>query len=183
MSLSVLFFLLIAAVSLAAAVGVVVSRQPVHSALFLLTNFAMLAVLYVTLAAQFLAAVQVIVYAGGIVVLILFVIMLIGGDTNDFVAAHRAWSRWVALGLGILLLAGLLYSFAQRLLPLPADAEALVQGGVPKAVGTALFTKFVLPFEVVAFLLLVALIGALILGRPATVDDPEAAPSPVDSGR
>ncbi len=175
MSLSVLFFVLVAAVSLAAAVGVVVSRQPVHSALFLLTNFAMLAVLYVTLAAQFLAAVQVIVYAGGIVVLILFVIMLIGGDTNDFVAPQRSWTRVTALGLGILLLAGLLYSFAQRLQPLPPNAEEMVQGGVPQAVGTALFTKFILPFEVVAFLLLVALIGALILGRHPTSDDPEAA--------
>ena len=99
MSLSLLFFLLVGAVSLAAALGVVTSRQPVHSALFLLTNFATLAVLYITLDAQFLAAAQVIVYAGGIVILILFVIMLIGGDTSD--SAPRSgrgvvsWaSRW-----------------------------------------------------------------------------------------
>ena len=93
MSLSVLFFLVIGAVCLAAAFGVVVSRQPVHSALFLLVNFASLAVLYVTLEAQFLAAAQVIIYAGGIVILILFVIMLIGGETNDFKAHQRTWSQ------------------------------------------------------------------------------------------
>ena len=98
--MALLFFILVGAVSLAAALGVVMSRQPVHSALFLLTNFASLAVLYVTLDAQFLAAAQVIVYAGGIVILILFVIMLIGGDTNDFSAAQRAWSRTVGIALG-----------------------------------------------------------------------------------
>lgn len=164
MSLSVLFFLVVGAVCLAAAFGVVVSRQPVHSALFLLINFASLAVLYVTLDAQFLAAAQVIVYAGGIVVLILFVIMLIGGETNDFTAAQRMWSRLVGLGLGIILLAGLGYSAVQKLLPLPADNSAL-QGGAPKVVGLELFTNYILPFELVGILLLVALIGALVLGR------------------
>ena len=165
MSLSVLFFLVIGAVCLAAAFGVVVSRQPVHSALFLLVNFASLAVLYVTLDAQFLAAAQVIIYAGGIVILILFVIMLIGGDTNDFTASQRTWSRLVGLGLGLILLVGLGYSAVQKLLPLPADPNTALQGGAPKAVGLELFTNYILPFELVSVLLLVALIGALVVGR------------------
>ena len=163
--MALLFFLLVGAVSLAAALGVVMSRQPVHSALFLLTNFASLAVLYVTLDAQFLAAAQVIVYAGGIVILILFVIMLIGGDTNDFSAAQRAWSRVVGIGLGLILLLTVSYSVGMRMLKAPDDATALLQGGTPAAVGTALFTEYVLPFELIAILLLVALIGALVLGR------------------
>lgn len=165
MSLSLIFFLLVGAISLAAAFGVVLSRQPVHSALFLLANFATLAVLYITLEAQFLAAAQVIVYAGGIVILILFVIMLIGGETNDFSAAQRVWSRIVGLALGVILLLTVSYSAMQRLLPIPADAPALLQGGAPEAVGIALFSDYVLPFELVAILLLVALIGALVLGR------------------
>ena len=165
MSLSLLFFLVIGAVCLAAAFGVVVSRQPVHSALFLLVNFATLAVLYVTLDAQFLAAAQIIVYAGGIVVLILFVIMLIGGETNDFKAHHRTWSRLVGLGLGLILLVGLGYSAVQKLLPLPANPSAVLNGGAPKTVGLELFTNYILPFELVGILLLVALIGALVLGR------------------
>ena len=163
--MALLFFLLVGAVSLAAALGVVMSRQPVHSALFLLTNFASLAVLYVTLDAQFLAAAQVIVYAGGIVILILFVIMLIGGDTNDFSAAQRAWSRVVGIGLGLILLLTVSYSVGMRMLKAPDDATELLQGGTPAAVGTALFTEYVLPFELIAILLLVALIGALVLGR------------------
>ncbi|MCY4080567.1 MAG: NADH-quinone oxidoreductase subunit J [Caldilineaceae bacterium] len=165
MSWSLLFFLLVGAVSLAAALGVVTSRQPVHSALFLLTNFATLAVLYITLDAQFLAAAQVIVYAGGIVILILFVIMLIGGDTNDFSAAQRAWSRTVGIALGIILLLTVSYSVLARMTGPSEETAALLQGGTPEAVGIALFTKYVLPFELIALLLLVALIGALVLGR------------------
>ena len=163
--MALLFFLLVGAVSLAAALGVVMSRQPVHSALFLLTNFASLAVLYVTLDAQFLAAAQVIVYAGGIVILILFVIMLIGGDTNDFSAAQRAWSRTVGVALGVILLLTISYSVLSRTIAPAEEAAALLQGGVPRAVGMALFTDYVLPFELIAILLLVALIGALVLGR------------------
>ena len=165
MSWSLLFFLLVGAVSLAAALGVVTSRQPVHSALFLLTNFATLAVLYITLDAQFLAAAQVIVYAGGIVILILFVIMLIGGDTNDFSAAQRTWSRTVGIALGSILLLTVSYSALSRMTGPTAETAALLQGGTPEAVGIALFTKYVLPFELIALLLLVALIGALVLGR------------------
>lgn len=165
MFLPAFFFLLIGAISLAAAMGVVLSREPVHSALFLLANFATLAVLYITLDAQFLAAAQVIVYAGGIVILILFVIMLIGGATNDFAAQQRTWSRYIGLLLGLLLLGSLGYNFLQRVDAVsPAAAEALV-GGIPSAVGMALFTDYVLAFELVAILLLVALLGALVLGR------------------
>jgi NADH-quinone oxidoreductase subunit J len=166
MTLPTLFFILIGAISLAAAAGVVLSRQPVHSALFLLTNFATLAILYVMLDAQFLAAAQVIIYAGGIVILILFVIMLIGGDTNDFMAGQRTWSRYIGLALGILLLASLVISVFRGFTQPAADPAAL-QGGVPEAVGLALFSQYLLPFELASILLLVALLGALVLGRQA----------------
>jgi NADH-quinone oxidoreductase subunit J len=164
--MALIFFVLVGAVSLAAALGVVMSRQPVHSALFLLTNFATLAVLYITLEAQFLAAAQVIVYAGGIVILILFVIMLVGGDTNEFSAAQRAWSRIVGVALGVILLLAISLTAALTNFRPPTENDvALLQGGSPQAVGIALFTDFVLPFELIAILLLVALIGALVLGR------------------
>jgi NADH-quinone oxidoreductase subunit J len=165
MTLPLIFFVLVGAVSLAAAIGVVLSREPVHSALFLLTNFATLAIFYIMLDAQFLAAAQIIVYAGGIVILILFVIMLIGGATTDRAASHRAWSRYAALLLGVVMLGSLGYSIVQRVAPLTPEAVLAVQGGVPRVVGLELFTNYVLPFELIAILLLVALIGALVLGR------------------
>ncbi len=165
MTLPLLFFLLVGAVCLAAAMGVVLSREPVHSALFMLANFATLAVLYIMLDAQFLAAAQIIVYAGGIVILILFVIMLIGGETTDFAARQRTWSRYVGLLLGVILLGGLGYGIVQRVEVPSAEAVSAVAGGVPAVLGLELYTKYVLPFELVAILLLVALLGALVLGR------------------
>ena len=165
MTLSLLFFLLIGAISLAAAVGVVSSRQPVHSALFLLAHFGTLAVLYITLEAQFLAAIQVIVYAGGIVILILFVIMLIGSEKIETQAEHRSWTPYVGIGLGLILLIGLAISLTGAFLGVPPDASA-VGGGVPQAVGYQLFSQYILPFELAAVLLLVALLGALLVARP-----------------
>lgn len=164
MALPLLFFILVSAVCLASAAGVVLSRQPVHSALFLLVNFAVLAVLYVTLEAQFLAAAQVIVYAGGIVILILFVIMLIGGST-DFTPSQRTWRRYAGLLLGVILLGGLGYSILDRIEPVSDANIAAVQGGAPVVMGRVLFTDYILPFELVGLLLLVALLGALVLGR------------------
>lgn len=164
MSLSLLFFIVIGAISLAAAYGVVASRQPIHSALFLLTHFAMLAVLYITLDAQFLAATQVIVYAGGIVILILFVIMLIGSEEIENRADYRTWTPYVAMLLGLFLVSALAYTLLTQYNGGEITATA-IQGGVPAAVGFALFTEYILPFELAAILLLVALLGALLLAR------------------
>jgi NADH-quinone oxidoreductase subunit J len=168
---SYLFFILVGAISIAAAVGVVVSNKPVHSALFLLAHFAMLAALYITLDAQFLGAIQIIIYAGGIVILILFVIMLIGSEELP-PRSQRTWVPWIGLGLGLLLLVALSFSVAQAFAGVdPNPASNL--GGVPPVVGLELFTKFILPFELVGVLLLVALIGALLLARkqPTTTDN------------
>ncbi|MCX6045344.1 MAG: NADH-quinone oxidoreductase subunit J [Chloroflexi bacterium] len=164
MTLSVLFFVLIGAISLAAAVGVVSSNHPVHSALFLLAHFGTLAILYITLEAQFLAAIQVIIYAGGIVILILFVIMLIGSEKIVNQAEHRTWTPYVGFALGIVLLGGLAISLLQGFTGVEPNA-ALLQGGSPQAVGLELFTRYILPFELAAVLLLVALLGALLLAR------------------
>lgn len=169
---SYLFFIVVAAISIAAAVGVVMSNKPVHSALFLLAHFAMLAALYITLDAQFLGAVQIIIYAGGIVILILFVIMLLGSEEVKVRAGSRVWTPWVGLGLGLLLLIALTYSMAQAFVG-SAPNPGPNAGGVPPVVGLELFTRYILPFEMIGVLLLVALIGALLLARkqPTTTDN------------
>lgn len=168
MTLPVLFFILVGAISVAAALGVVVSRQPVHSALFLLTNFVTLAALYITLEAQFLAAVQVIVYAGGIVILILFVIMLLGSEQIETEISHLPWTAYAGLVLGLIMLGAMTTDLLESFRGVEPEAAAL-DGGAPYAVGIELFTKYVLPIELVAVLLLVALIGALLLGRTPTI--------------
>ncbi len=158
-----LFFALIALISLAAALGVVLSHRPVHSALFLMANFTALAILYVLLDAQFLAAAQVIIYAGGIVILILFVIMLIGHET-DGATERRRLSRvgMISLALAIVMALSLGTQLTGQW---PQAALGIPSGGTPAAIGTVLFTRYLLPFEFVAILLLVALIGALVMGR------------------
>lgn len=162
---SYLFFVLVGALAVAAAAGVVASRVPVHSALFLLAHFAMLAALYISMDAQFLGAIQIIIYAGGIVILILFVIMLLGSDKIETRAGHRSWIPYTALGLGILLLIAMSYSMVQAFGDGPVVESITNQGGVPEVVGLELYTRYILPFELVGVLLLVALIGALLVAR------------------
>ena len=164
MSWAMLFFILVGAVSIAAAVGVVTSRQPIHGALFLLAHFATLAVLYITLEAQFLAAIQIIVYAGGIVILILFVIMLLGSESLEDEFKEMTWGPYIGLALGLVLLGSMMFSLMSAFGGAPTNSESL-SGGTPYAIGMELFTKYFLPVELVAVLLLVALIGALLVAR------------------
>ena len=156
-------FYIVGAVSIATAIGVVTARVVVHSALFLLVHFVSLAVLYIALNAQFLGAAQVIIYAGGIVILILFVIMLVGSQTLETRARHRNWVPYAGVALGLALLTGITYAVIQTP-PRPVDPLAN-QGGVPQIVGLVLYTQNILLIELAAVLLLVALLGALLLAR------------------
>ncbi len=163
--MQLLFFLILAAAAIAGALGVVLSKKPVYSALSLLVNFAVVAVLFISLQAQFVAVVQIIVYAGAIVVLFLFVIMLIGGDLPGVAIRPRgrAVAAVVAALAGVLALAGLGYAVI-------AGSPAAMSGAVPgngsvQAIGEALFTTYLLPFELASMLLLVAMVGAVALAR------------------
>jgi NADH-quinone oxidoreductase subunit J len=166
-------FIVFALIAIVAAVGVIISRRPIYSALFLLLNFASLAAFYIMLEAQFLAAVQVIVYGGAIVVLFLFVVMLLGGgELNDIREENRrfpqrfGWQRFIAVGLGLLMLAGLAYGLVSgQLNPIQGDATAFGQGSV-QAISSVLYTDYLLPFELASVLLLVGMIGAVVLARP-----------------
>lgn len=169
MDFSMIFFILVGAMSIGAAVGVVASRVAVHSALFLLLHFATLAVLYVTLDAQFLGAAQVIVYAGGIVILILFVIMLIGSQELETRAAYRSWVPLAGMALGLVFVASLAYAVIQT--PITPVAVPANEGGVPTVVGYFLYTQNILLIEMASILLLVALLGALLLARKPKAEE------------
>lgn len=163
MDFATIFFILTGALSVGAAVGVVTARIAVHSALFLLVHFVTLAILYITLDAQFLGAAQVIVYAGGIVILILFVLMLVGSEKLDTRAAYRTWVPYAGIGLGVVLVAAL--SFAMLQAPLTPAAVPANEGGTPYVLGVYLYSQGILLVELTAVLLLVALLGALLLAR------------------
>jgi len=166
-------FIIFAATAIVAALGVVFSRKPIYSALFLLVNFGTLAALYIMLRAQFLAMVQVITYAGAIVVLFLFVTMLIGGgELGDILprgsslAARLTWPRLAALALALLLLAGLGYGIITGQLSNVQGSAVAFQNGSVQAIGQALYTEYLVPFELASVLLLIAMIGAIVLARP-----------------
>jgi len=169
MSFEMIFFILVGALSVGTAVGVVTSRVAVHSALFLLVHFATLAILYVTLNAQFLAAAQIIVYAGGIVILILFVIMLIGSAPLETRAGYRSWVPYAGLALGVVMLAGMALTVLQ--MPPATINPAANEGGVPIVLGIEIYSQNILLVELAAVLLLVALLGALLLARQPKAEE------------
>ncbi len=164
-----LTFAVAAAISVVGALGVVLSRNPVHSALMLILTLFGVAVLFVEQEAEFLAAVQVIVYAGAIVVLFLFVIMLLGVDRQEALRSEpMPAQRWLALGLGLLALAEVIL-LAKGHWPTGAHSvagKARVAGHSNTFVlGRALFTTYLFPFEITSALLVIAVVGAAVLAR------------------
>lgn len=165
-----LFFGLLTVIVIGAAMMVVMATKPVHSAIYLVVNLLGVAVLYLTLSAEFLTAVQVLVYAGAIMVLFLFVITLLNpaeGEAPDPIGNQAVVGlvlAFVLLGqVAILLLAGVLRSpFAVYPPPEPTWGDNI------QAVGTVLFTAYLLPFEVVSILLLAAIVGATVITRPGS---------------
>jgi NADH-quinone oxidoreductase subunit J len=160
----ILLFALIALVVVGTAIGMVTSRNAVYSALFLVLNFATVGLLYLMLGAPFIALVQITVYAGSIMVLFIFVIMLLGAERLGAAEPLRG-QRWLAIILGLILLAeiSLFYLMRAQLTgqigPPPAEA------GSPAAIGLVLFTDYALPFQVTGFILVVATVGAILLTR------------------
>jgi NADH-quinone oxidoreductase subunit J len=164
----VLFFIL-AIVAVAAGVGVIAQRSAVRSALFLLVNFCCLAGLYLLLNAQFVAVVQVIIYAGAVVVLFLFVTMLLGIERAEESPDLRKY-QWIAgVLLGALFLAGIIWAFVPVGTGLPPAAPEWIQALGPtdnvREIGAAMMTDFAIPFELASVVLLVAIIGAVVLAK------------------
>lgn len=159
-------FFLFGILALAAGVGMLTARNPVNSALWLVLNLFSIACLYLTLHASFIAVIQILVYAGAIMVLFLFVIMLL--NLSELPDLERIpWTRVVAFGVGLVVLAQLFYTVSLGLDVLPepvAVAEAARQGSVSE-IGRELFTRYALPLEVTGILLLAATVGAVLLAK------------------
>jgi NADH-quinone oxidoreductase subunit J len=164
---SFIVFIILAAIALAAGLGMVLSQNAVHSALFLILNMSTLATFYVLLNAPFIAMVQLAVYAGAIMVLFLFVIMLLGAEQLEGVSVTAGWQVPFAILLGVALIATFGVALLTGDLSAPAGAAniaAPIDAG-PTAVGLRLFEAYVLPFEITSVLLLAAMIGVLALRR------------------
>jgi len=162
--MDVILFLIFAIIAVVAAINVVVQTHPISSAVSLIGVMASLAILYLLLGAEFIAAAQVIVYAGAVMVLFIFVIMLLNAGAE----AKRGRSYMVqVLGVPLLIaLLGLLAFFVERLFPQTVTVHfGGFTGGTARAVGQALFTTYLLPFEVTSLLILIAILGAIVLAR------------------
>ncbi len=170
----ILSFFVLAVASIASALGVIIFRNAVHSALSLILTLLFLALFYLQLGAMFIAIVQILIYAGAIMVLFLFVVTMLASEVRDTELPDRIpWQRGIAATLGLLLvgvLSYLLFTGAR------IDAHAKVSGvsslshvvttqGDTQAFGLALFHGFAFPFELTSLLIVVAILGAMVLGR------------------
>lgn len=158
-------FVITAIAAIAGAVTVVVAKNPVHSAMGLMGTLFSLAVIYVVNLAHLVAAVQVIVYAGAVMTLFLFVIMLIGVDTAEDTSERLPHQRVLVsvLGVALLVVVGVVVASGRFVWVPAAGPEAEIPNGTVQAVAGPLFTDWVLAFEVTALLLTIAAAGAIVL--------------------
>jgi len=165
MTLDLALFLVLALVAIATALGLLMSRNAVYSALFLVLNFVTVAVFYLLLGAPFIAMAQVTVYAGAIMVLFLFVIMLLGADALPKTDV-LPWQRPLAIFMAVILAgeaAFLLITKARPAGDILQPEAAINSMDNLRQLGMALFSDYLLPFEVTSILLLVAMVGAIVL--------------------
>jgi NADH-quinone oxidoreductase subunit J len=160
-TISAVSFSILAAIALMTAIAMTASRNAVHAALFLVVNLGTIAVFFLVLNAPFLAVAQVAVYAGAIMVLFLFVIMLLGAERLGG-EGEPGWQRPLAFVLAGALLVEGGYLLVERLGSLPQLGAVPVDSG-PQVIGEMLFESYLLPFEITSVLLLVAMVGAIVL--------------------
>jgi NADH-quinone oxidoreductase subunit J len=160
--MSILFYI-VATITILAALNMVLQRTPVYSALSLIVVLCSLAVVYLLLGAEFMAVLQVIIYAGAIMVLFVFVIMLL--NAGHEVPSHRSrLAKWLGAPLIGALLVELLVAIWDQFPPSSTPPPAHLNGS-PTAIGHLLFGSYVLPFEVTSILILVAILGAVVLAK------------------
>jgi NADH-quinone oxidoreductase subunit J len=162
MSVQIVLFFLLAGITVAAAVALILLREPIHSALSLIVVMISLAGLYLLLGAEFIAAIQIIVYAGAIMVLFVFVIMLLNAGEEERTNRSRM-ARWVGLPLGCLLTVELAWRIGRATAGRAAVSPG--QATPTNQLAAALFRDFVFPFELTSILILIAILGAIVLAR------------------
>lgn len=164
MNANFVVFIILAVTAIAAAIAMLLSTNTIYSALFLVVNFIAIGVIYLTLGAPFVALAQITVYAGAIMILFLFVIMMLGTEKLKEQEPLK-WQRPAAILLGLGVIGESIYALLTRMgtqMLTNPPSEALAD---PKALGTLLYTKYALPFEITSVLLLAAAVGAVVLTR------------------
>lgn len=162
-------FFILAAVAVLSGILMITRANPVNSALFLILNFISLAGIYLTLHAQFVAIIQILVYAGAIMVLVLFVIMLLNlqdeGPLREELSKRHYVNLFFALATLALIIQVIAWQGGDTLDSMQQMAPNAVQNGMVQNIGDVLFTSYVFPFEITSILLLAAMIGAVVLAK------------------
>lgn len=162
------FFILLAVLAIASALGMILTKSTVNSALFLVVNLVTLSGVYLLLQAQFLALIQILVYAGAIMVLFLFVIMLLNVDMEESLFERFRMKYLLAFLLGAIIFAQVLYTLGGVTDMLPEISADIVQVGTVEALGDVLYTDYLFAFEMTAILLTAAVVGALMIAQYKT---------------
>lgn len=161
----VYIFIMLAVLAIASALAMIINKNVVNSALFLVLNMVSLAGIYLLLNAQFLAVIQILVYAGAIMVLFLFVIMLLNVENEEKLFEKFRVKYFLAFLLGVAVTGQVFYSLAGVTDMLPQISDKMATVGTVEAVGDVLYTTYLLPFEVTAILLTAAVVGALMIAQ------------------
>ena len=178
MTANLIFFFILAGLAVISGLGLLLSRNALYSALYLIINFITVAVIYLTLNAPFIAIVQITVYTGAIMVLFVFVIMVLGAEQIGNEHPQR-WFRPIAIVMGAALLTETVYIFLSQQNQFAEAGNISSQFGSPNAIGSLLFNQYLLPFEVTSVLLLVAMVGAIILTKRAE-SEPNRSDAPME---
>lgn len=166
MTLQLFLFFIFAAVAVAGAVSLILQRHPIHSALSLIVVMVALGGVYLLLGAEFIAAVQIIVYGGAIMVLFVFVIMLLNARAEERTDFSRM-ARWAGVPLAAVFLVEVAFGLARAGSRLPTAPDAPFS---TRELAALLFRDYVFPFELTSFLILIAVLGALVLARREDLD-------------
>ncbi len=158
-------FILLAVLAIASALAMIINKNVVNSALFLVINMVSLAGIYLLLNAQFLAIIQILVYAGAIMVLFLFVIMLLNVEDEEKLFDKFRVKYFLAFLLGVAVTGQIFYSIAGVTDMLPEISDKMATIGTVEGVGEVLYTDYLLPFEMTAILLTAAVVGALMVAQ------------------
>lgn len=167
MLIELIIFIILGTVAIGTAVAVVLSRNPIYAVLLLVVNFFSLAMFYLVLSAQFVAFIQILIYAGAIMVLFLFVVMLLNlTGAIENVRDKLPVQRWLAAIFGVVLL-GLVavVALTGAFQAVPEGGPLPVGFGTSTPVGTLLFTNYLLPFEATSILLLISMVGSIVLAK------------------
>jgi NADH-quinone oxidoreductase subunit J len=164
-SITVILFTILSIGAIASGISLITRRNPVSAAMSLVVHFFMLAGLYLTLQAQFVAIIQILVYAGAIMVLVVFVIMLLNLGKEENLTEKFNMRTTLALGMGGLFVVQFLTVFLGKPTGMNTLPEKAMSIGTTEGIGQVLFTKYLFPFEAISLLLLAAIVGSILLAK------------------